>query len=441
MVEEKRRLTFTDTWVRAVTLPANGRAEYYDEKTRGLALRVSPKGDKYPRGLKTWYAIYRVKGRSAVQRMKLGRYSTDGSGMSLADAREATVEAVRSASKGLDPVDQVKAERAADTFGELADLYIQRHALGEGGEAKPRKRTWKQDRRYVDVYLKPRLKNIRALSVTQDDITAVIEKYRANAPIMANRIHDCARRIYSWATGRKIDGRLLLPANTINPAKGIERSEEKQRDRVLTEPEIAAVLHGLEAETPARRAMFKLRLLTAARGQEVGALRGKDLADELHGPVWTIPAEIAKMGKAVRLPLSKQAVDVLLDYTGKATLAEIIRDMPDRLFAKVETYSMTIAKIMRRLREASGVAFVPHDLRRSAASIMADLGASRVVVAMLLGHKTGRQHGGGLVTAIYDRAERLDERREAIQKLADHIDAIRKKHAKPGDVLPMKAAL
>jgi len=34
-------------------LPAEGRAEYYDPKTQGLALRISPKGGKST-GLSRW---------------------------------------------------------------------------------------------------------------------------------------------------------------------------------------------------------------------------------------------------------------------------------------------------------------------------------------------------------------------------------------------------
>ena len=57
-----------------------------------------------------------------------------------------------------------------------------------------------------------------------------------------------------------------------------------------------------------------------------------------------------------------------------------------------------LTKAAHRLREAAQIEdFVPHDLRRTAASCMTSMGISRLVVAKVL------NHADSSVTAVYDR--------------------------------------
>ena len=96
--------------------PAEGRVEYWDEVVKGLGLRVSASGRR------AWVLMFRVRGEKRLRRATLGTYPT----LTLADAREMAGADLRTAAKGNDPASQRKAERNADTFGDLAQLYLER---------------------------------------------------------------------------------------------------------------------------------------------------------------------------------------------------------------------------------------------------------------------------------------------------------------------------
>jgi hypothetical protein len=84
--------------------------------------------------------------------MTLGRCPT----LSLADARQLARAALRDAAHGADPAGDKHAQRRAGSFGELAELYLEKHA-------KVLKRSWREDERTINRELLPRWKNWKAI--------------------------------------------------------------------------------------------------------------------------------------------------------------------------------------------------------------------------------------------------------------------------------------
>src|SRR5215510_2798358 len=121
----------TVRFIDSIKPPATGRVEFFDKSTKGFGLRVSATGRM------TWIVLYRHLGTK--RRMTLGTYPT----VTLAYARETAGDALRAAAKGKDPAAEKKAARLGDTFGDLAEDYIELYA-------KVNKRSWKQDRRALD---------------------------------------------------------------------------------------------------------------------------------------------------------------------------------------------------------------------------------------------------------------------------------------------------
>lgn len=96
----------------------------------------------------------------------------------------------------------------------------------------------------------------------------------------------------------------------VSPAVRIPRpAPEHARDRVLTEDEIRVVWKEFGALEPAMAAFYKLRLLTAQRGQEVNSMRWQDL--DLAAGWWTIPAEQSKNKLGHRVPLAARVIALL----------------------------------------------------------------------------------------------------------------------------------
>ncbi|MCZ6846759.1 MAG: tyrosine-type recombinase/integrase, partial [Alphaproteobacteria bacterium] len=367
--------------------PDYGQVEYWDETVRGLILRVSYGGRK------TWCVSYR-HGRQK-RRLTLGPYPA----LSLADAREMAEDALREVAHGNDPAADKQAERKAETLGELAAEYIEKYA-------KKNKRSWRTDELAFERDILPRWPHQKAASITRKEVVRLLDDIvERGAPIQANRVLEILRKAYNWAISRDI---LIY-----NPCIGIERPvKERASDRVLTDSEIKAVWAALADEKPDIAAAYKLRLLTAQRGQEVETMRIEDI-DRENG-WWTIPAERSKNGLSHRVPLSPQTkavLDELLagdDRSGGWVFFTPLCDGPMTMLWR------TAQDISRR----AGVSFVPHDLRRSAASKMTGMGIPRLTVSKLLNHAEAG------ITKVYDRHSYDPEKRQALDAWGARLEEI-----------------
>src|SRR6266699_758492 len=96
--------------------PATGQRTYFDTKLPGFGLRVSAGGHR------SWVAVYRHHGRK--RRFTIGPIETRAAD----DARTQAFEILARAQRGEDPAGEKQAERRAETFGELAALYLRKHA-------------------------------------------------------------------------------------------------------------------------------------------------------------------------------------------------------------------------------------------------------------------------------------------------------------------------
>jgi integrase len=222
------------------------------------------------------------------------------------------------------------------------------------------------------------------------------------APIQANRTLEIVRKLFNWAVARDMLG--------ANPCYGIAKpSTENRSDRVLTEDEIRTIWRALDREAALTAASFKLRLLTAQRGAEILAMRW----DQISNGWWTIPAAVAKNGLAHRVPLSPQSLELLEEIHPLGEGSEWI--FPG---ARGDGHRVAIHKAHNRIRRRSAVSYVPHDLRRTAASHMTSMGISRLVVSKVLNHA---ELG---VTAVYDRHSYDGEKRAALDAWGSRVEEI-----------------
>src|SRR3989442_169653 len=137
----------------------------------------------------------------------------------LADARDEAREALCSAAKGNDPALNKQADRLADTFAELVEVYLEKHAIN--------KRSGREDKRILNKYLVPKLRHMRAKDVTRAQIRSILEEVAKDAPIMANRVLASVRKMYNWAIGHD-----LVEHNPCFKLPG--PSKECRRDRLLS---------------------------------------------------------------------------------------------------------------------------------------------------------------------------------------------------------------
>jgi integrase len=353
--------------------------EHRDGKVRGLYLRVSPGGKK------SWILMYRRKGR--LRKYTFAPYPDLG----LADARRRAREILHDVASGRDPAAERKADRSAETFQQLADLYLQKHAI--------RKRSASEDGRILKHDLLPHWGSWKAKDVTRRDVRELVATVAQRAPIMANRVLALARKMFNFGISEDLV--------ETNPCHGVAApAPERQRDRVLTTDEIRRVWTAIGEEKPTAAAILKLRLLTGQRGGEVLTMRWADICFDTN--MWTIPAERAKNGRSHRVPLTWQSVEILESLRNSHEDLECLWVFPTPWHGGKRPIGH-IQKAIERIRRKTGVEFRGHDLRRTAASLMTGAGIARLTVTKLLNHSEQS------VTAIYDRHSYDDEKRRALE--------------------------
>ena len=127
------KITFTVARLTALTPPSKGRTYIYDAKSP-LALCVTSAGSK------TYYVYKWYDGKPS--RIRLGKFAE----LSLDAARDAAKGTIGDIAAGGDPAAMRRSRRQERTLEELWEDWLEVHA-------KPRKKTWQDDKRQFDKYL------------------------------------------------------------------------------------------------------------------------------------------------------------------------------------------------------------------------------------------------------------------------------------------------
>jgi integrase len=152
-------------------------------------------------------------------------------------------------------------------------------------------------------------------------------------------------------------------------------------------------------------------LLTGQRcGEVVGMKRS-----EINCDVWTLPPERTKNKQRHEVPLSTQAL-AIIDAIPGVDEDYLFTSSPTRRLG-----NMAPVKVALDVQMKPKEPWVLHDLRRTAASGMARLKVALPVIEKVLNHKSGTFKG---VLATYQRYEFAAEKRDALQRWANHIEGL-----------------
>lgn len=391
------------------TLRALPLGEHRDSVRPGLVLRVTA-------GARSFFVAYKVRGAGGWQTRRYRLGSADE--LTLAEAREQARAILALVAQGRDPHAERLEERRRPsglTVGDLAERMLAALPLAP--------KTLDGWTRMLAVDVAP-LAGRPAQAVTRAEIRALVAAIvDRGAPVLANRVLQFLRRVYTW--GQEQDD--LVPGW---PGAGLRASAEAPRDRVLTAEEVGALWRALHGwlEGPFRDASLLL-LLTGVRRDCVLGMRRDEV--DLEAGLWRIPAERMKADRAHVVPLVGPALELVRGLLAAAPGACLLRQARRDAPRTWPTKTMTLLRAMVGAEVAAGRglelpiveggavdaaaarAVVPawtiHDLRRTVATHMReDLRVGRDVVAAILAHRVPG------VTGIYDRSELLDERRAAL---------------------------
>jgi len=446
-------MKLTDRQVGAARATPGQRLELWDTLTPGLALRVTD------RGRRTWIVRYRTDdGRQP--RFTLGTYPS----MGLPEAREKASDATRRARDGQDPSADKKRRRAeakAQPIKTLANLLGVYFTACEVGEYRPRGKkkrasTLAEERGLWRRHIEPELGELRLEEVTPDAIKRVLRGLVVKGRgVTSNRVRSLLRQALNFAIA---ENRL-----TLNPvARVAALGTETARERVLSDAELETVWTALKTPSslrlpapaggierpvyigPAVATALRLLLLTLARRAEVAGMRADEL--DLEQASWTIPGERTKNGRPVLVPLSAPAVALLREAS---RLANEGHEKPSPyLFPSPRDRDRPItpaalSHAMRDIRLAlQAPRFTPHDLRRTAATMMASerLSVSPFLIGRLLNHTTETGGAAAVTLQHYALHDYAVEKRRALQAWGNLLLEIVGERGRPSNIARLERA-
>ncbi len=353
---------------------------------------------------------YRLHGRRET--LTLGQYGRDG--ITLSEARERCIDARKAVKAGQSPAQEKQREKrrlsTARTFGEWGEQYFK--------EAKIAQSTKEMRRHIYDRDIAPTWKNRLLSEVAPDDLRALCSRVKERgAPATAIHVRDIVKQIFVFA--------ILQGDKVLNPADSVAPSSIATfeiRDRALTPSEIRIAFRLIErvATMPTIRLGLKLILLTMVRKSELLEATWNEF--DFENRVWSIPRERMKKSKPHNVYLSDQSIDILIALktcAGNSRYLLPSRYDADEPMCRVVFNRVTaaIAKIARD-DDLPLAPFTVHDLRRTASTLLNEVGFNSDWIEKCLAHEHGRT-----VRGVYNKAEYEPQRRHMLQQWSNMVEA------------------
>jgi integrase len=375
----------------AALKPRGQRYAKPDPELRGHWIRVQPSGAK-----SFWTVARNPDGK------QVWTFIGPADAMGIDAAREqarAILQRVRAGLPGVAP--------KGETLGAVLDNWLKRHVDGNALRSRDK---------IIDLLDRHISEDFRARPFTgirRSDVAALLDEVEdGHSPRQADAVLTILRSVMNWYATRHDD--YLVPL-----VRGMRRtdSEKRSRDRILSDDEIRAVWQAAEGNGTFG-ALVRMLLLTAQRLSKVIEMKWSDISPmkwpSNEPPVWTIATAPREKENAGALQLPPVALAILDALPRFADNPYVFAGQNGRHITKQGSYRQEFnAKL-----PADMPRWTLHDLRRTARSLMSRAGVSSEHGERVLGHAIGGVEG------IYDRHKYLDEKSEALAKLANLIDGI-----------------
>ena len=377
-------IVFTDTMIRKLK-PSEKKMVMGEGN--GFSIRVMPSGHK------TWLYVFTVDGKRREK--NLGEYPA----VTLETARGKFQEAQVKVKNGVDPLaeeEAVKQERIlAPTVAQLIEQYLREFA-------EEKKKTWKEDERILNKDVLPVLGKMKARDVKRAHVISLIDGMKHRGPNITLNTFKIIRRMFRFALKRG--------TVEVTPCTSFDAGEElptvKSRERTLSEAEIKTLWSGLDNAGIGKDVVraLKLTLVTCQRPGEIIAMHRRDIA----GRWWEFEPKLTKITKETprlqRIYLSDMALELVGDGNGyifpspvtdthiteRALAYSIRRNLKDYTRRKPSSDpKVSNIPTMEPVNESKKLVmnhFVPHDLRRTGATFLSNLGFMDEIVDAVLAH-------------------------------------------------------
>lgn len=444
--QETKRRQFTDKFIQKLK-PGDRTVEFTDTLARGLRLKVTPSGTK----------TFFLKARDHESRLRtvtLGRYRE----ISLQEARRLASVKYQELKDGVVPNARSATGAPSNTpRASLLDILIEYEKAFAATRVSWRPKGGGAKRSHARQVIENVFRDLIAVPVEQISLSDLSHAMNSYKPIrdkektsssgQVSRARAYLSPVLNWTANRKNFSRVGAGRPTIlnvvdvsqthDPAKS-DPSISGERDRVLTEAELRAILPLLRYPAPGSLKMklepaldyrpiaLRFMLYTASRRSEVTNMRKRDI--DFDSMVWNKSSIKSTTGRkrTQSLPLPEEVIRIIMN------LPSLASEDPDSLiFPNAHGNPLdNWIRIQNSIFRESGTAdWHRHDLRRSAATLMRALQVPVSTIDQILGHTDPlRRENLSGSASTYLRSARILENYEdpqvaALRKLARCLES------------------
>ena len=406
--------------------------EIQHAKTTGKDLWLNDGGGLYlhvrPSGGKVWRLRYTINGKRRI--LDLG----DGRDVSVKEARSDAQDARALIEKGIDPIEDAKRQEATEeaarkaqesrrTFGQAVERWAELE-LSAG-----RKDGGAECMRSLGKDVLPKLGTRPLDEVRRGDLVDILDGIVSRGSrVQANHVFGDLKQFFNWCEARDWIER--------HPLRGVSKERiggrETERDRVLSPDEIVELRDKLPSASfePQTEAVLWIMLSTLCRVGEITQARWTDV--DLEEGTWIIPAGNSKNAKEHLIHLSPFALKQFQRLHKHSNWSEWV--LPS---TRIEDNHVCLKSITRQIRDRqrdepmknrskatatlllSGGSWTAHDLRRTGATLMGELGVLSEIIERCLNHVEPSK-----LRRTYQRHEYKTEKREAWERLGAYLDEL-----------------
>jgi integrase len=368
---------------------------------RGFGVRVTAAGAR------AFVLNYRHQGRE--RRFTIGRFPDWSVVRAVREARDLRQRADR----GENPLAVKALPVEPKTVNDVLSEFVARHVRNKDRPL----RTADEYESAFDRLVRPAIGKIAIYELRRSDVAKMLDGIEdANGPVMAHRARAYFRKALGWYAER--DDQFNINSAIVRVAP---RSKDRARTRVLSDFEIRAIWKASD-EFGVFGALVRTLFLTAQRRDEVARMTYSEIGDDV---IWTIPPERYKTKKPNHVPLSKQALATIHAQPKTSSSDYVFASSANTPFSGFSKNKAALDKVVlaARDKEANQVHYQAvtwrlHDLRRTAKTLMQRAGVRPDISERVLGHVISGVEG------TYDRYAYVDEKRDALEKLAAIVERI-----------------
>ncbi|CAM3981022.1 Putative prophage CPS-53 integrase [Vibrio aerogenes CECT 7868] len=365
----------------------------------GLSARISKNGAI------GWIYRYRLGGRETNPKLLgLGSYPET----SLKQAREKRDRCREWLDNGKDPGVEMNLLRASRqypvTVKEALDYWLKHYA-------KENRKNYKRHQAQFERHIYPTLGRYPLADVSTSLWCSCFDKVRRGsgkrkaAPVAAGYIFQnckqalifCRKR--GFALSHALDDLIISDVG----------KKQAKRDRVLSDEELTQLLELIQGDKvlPYYQRLILLLVIFGARTQEVRLSTWDEW--DFHQQLWTVPKANSKNSEMIIRPIPDAIIPWLLELKFETQKTGFVLG-GEKSPESVSQYCRILWKKLDH-QESWSI----HDLRRTIATKLNDLGVAPHVVDHLLGHTVAG------VSGIYNRSQYLSEKSEALRIWVDYL--------------------